>query len=84
MNGENMETIGYCNSDDMVRQSGLILAENGILGDKAFFEFSTGITYTMDGEIFDDPNNGYIAEPEQSGCVPDIPGSIRSGEETWW
>ena len=83
MNGENMETVGYCNSDD-IASWGLLLTDTGLLGDLGFFEFSTGITYTSSGEIFDDPNNGYIAEPEQSGFVPDIPGSIKLGEETWW
>ncbi len=83
MNGENMETIGYCNWDD-IESEGLLLTDTGLLGDLGFFEFSTGITYDMNGKIVDDPNNGLIAEPESVSDIPDIPGAIKIGEETWW
>ncbi len=77
------ETIGYCNTETM-EGSGLVLTRNGLFGSHGFFEFSTGITYTSDGEIYDDPKNGIINEPEYKGDAPDIPGGWHTGEETWW
>ena len=62
----------------------MLLTGTGLIGNLGFFEFSTGITYDMNGEIVDDPNKGLISEPEYVTALPDIPGSIKIGEETWW
>ena len=87
MNGENMETIGYCNSED-IASWGLLLTDTGLLGDLGFFEFSTGITYKSNGKIYDDPNNGYIDETKPSPGIFEgetLPEGWRTlGEETWW
>ncbi len=82
------ETIGYCNPNQISGSSGIMLTKNGLFGNYGFFEFSSGITYTSSGEIYDDPKNGFINEPEytggpfEDGELPE--GYIRAGEETWW
>ena len=85
MNGGNMQTIGYCNPDAL-GETDILLTEYGLVGEDGFFEFSTGITFKKSGEIYDDPQNGYIAEPEYKGgeIDYDLPNKWTSGEETWW